>query len=223
MKKTTTIVVYVAVLAVFAVAIIWWLYRGSVYDNGTFILLPVGDGTESQMVMIDGTRTFLLEQGYALAGMNVDQTDTPEIQSLKVKYPQSANFMDANTSGDTEGAALYLPVWPSLVPGDYSFQIKYEDSTTVETVVPWDQPKEIIAQATEETDAVKGVAYRLGNLDLTSFEQAYHIRPSGSALKIESSGDSYFWLKDSAATPGEHIILVKQDSIWYAAKIDVGI
>lgn len=219
MKRTIIIFTCITVLVVIALVVFLLLNRESAHPKQSFVLVPVGDGEE---YVLD-RNAFMLGQGFALANEDKNPIDESLVESFKVKYAWNADFGVVPTSGDTKGVIIYLPVWPPLNPGERTImlQIVYKNGTITKEAINWDQPREVAVQATGETDAVKGAAYRLGDLDLTSFEQAYHIRPSGSALRVESSGDRYFWLKDSAATPGEHIILLKQDSVWYIAKINI--
>jgi hypothetical protein len=230
MKNKTIIIISAAVLVVIIFAILFrFINRGSEQLKQGSLPTPVpvqvptivGGGEELVAIAPDNTSTFFLKQGYTITRDDGNPINVSSIQSLKVKHPGFTEFFDADQGGPTEGAAFYFVIWPTMTPGEYVFKIEYKDGTTEEKTINWQEPREVAAAATGEKSLDKGTEYKIGDLDLTSFDEMYYVSPSSVGTKIENAGDKNFWLKDSDVVSGEHTVLIKKEGIWYVAKITI--
>jgi hypothetical protein len=227
-KKIKITITLLVVLMIFASFIIFLLYFEEKEDTSTKVdntatIVPTGntDSVTDYMVAPDGKKSFFLEREYTLVDKSGIPVDASLISSIQIKYPGSADFKMAPITMINKDVFVYFVIWPPMTPGEYLFKLEYNDGKMGEEIVNWQEPKEIVAQTTGDKDVLKGSAYRLGELDLTSFDEMYYVNPSGIGTKIENPGDKYFWLKDSDAVPGNHAVLVKKDGVWYISKIKI--
>lgn len=106
--------------------------------------------------------------------------------------------------------------------GDYMFTVVDKNGKVYTATLSWTEPTEVTATATGKEGDNNGnhyVEYTLGNLDLSSFDVMYQIKPDGNIYELTANDDQNLWFKTTGQVEGTHTFLVKKDGTWYEAKI----
>jgi len=108
--------------------------------------------------------------------------------------------------------------------GEYTLTVVDKDDKVYEAVIDWVAPFEVAAIATGnsgEKDGNKYVEFRLGDLNLSSFDYMFQIKPNGEAVELTANSDTNLWFKTNNQVKGTHVFLVRKNDVWYYAKISI--
>jgi hypothetical protein len=108
--------------------------------------------------------------------------------------------------------------------GVYTYTVHAKDGITYETTLTWADPTTVNATPLGVTGDHNGVTYaeyKLGNMNLSSFDAMYEFKPGGTIVSLDAvATDSNLWF--NVANPvGSYTFLIKQADVWSKAVITV--
>ncbi|RKL63767.1 PEGA domain-containing protein [Thermoanaerobacteraceae bacterium SP2] len=143
---------------------------------------------------------------------------TGNIKSIKVVEPDATEAKELTPNTDS---TLWFNV--QKLSGDYKYTVVDNNDITYTATLTWTAPTKVTAEATGNAGDYEGnyyVEYKLGDLDLSSFDKMYQIKPDGTVIELTANTDQNLWFKTTGQIPGTHTFLVKKDGAWYVAEIE---
>ncbi|MDD3364817.1 MAG: S-layer homology domain-containing protein [Syntrophomonas sp.] len=109
--------------------------------------------------------------------------------------------------------------------GKYTLSVIDTNDKSYVATLDWTAPTAVTATATgnnrEQDDGIKYVEYKLGDLDLSSFDCMHQIKPDGQVVGFTVGSDTNLWFQTSSQISGEHTFLIKKNGVWYSSKINI--
>jgi hypothetical protein len=108
--------------------------------------------------------------------------------------------------------------------GEYTLRVVDINDKSYVATLDWAAPTAVTATATgnnRELDGNRYVEYKLGNLDLSTFNSMHQIKPDGQVVGFTVSSDTNLWFQTNGQISGEHIFLIQKNDLWYSSKISI--
>lgn len=176
------------------------------------------DLIDSQKVVFERYRFYDTETGEEvdihLGGLGGVEVLITEPNGSVTKLPENLGFypMRIFSTGSVNDS--------SGQQGLYEFQINFDDGRRYEASLNFSFPQEatLVSLGTTKTleDGTKMAAYDLVGVDFSEeIQSAFDVLQNNAVRYFVDDIDEYIWFPEDVISVGEHIILVKQEGVWY--------
>ncbi len=137
------------------------------------------------------------------------------VESISVVNPDAT---EVTLTPDTD-STLWFNVQKAT--GDYKYTVIDKTGKTYEATLAWTAPTEVTAIATGQSGDHEGITYaeyKLGELDLSSFDAMYEFKADKTIVALTANTDTNLWFNVGSPV-GNYTFLVYKGGVWSKAVI----